>query len=97
MWAPTRRDRTTDSSGSASSDADKPAGAKPAAIIGNALLVGAAAGYAAIAFRFKNMHAAKRGAASAEMRAAEFFSDSAERAQQSMRAEGGRAGTTDVS
>ena len=37
------------------------------AILGGALLVGAAAGYALIAFRFKNMHAGTRGSGGAEV------------------------------
>lgn len=51
---------------SSSSDADA---ARPGsgAILGGVLLVGAAAGYALIAFRFKNMHAGTRGSGSAEV------------------------------
>ena len=71
----------TAASGSGSST-DGPPTAKPGigSILGGALLVGAAAGYALIAFRFKNMHGATRGAGSAEMRAAGVFSDQATRA-----------------
>ena len=36
-------------------------------VMGGALLVGAAAGYALIAFRFKNMHAGTRGSGGAEV------------------------------
>ena len=51
---------------SSSSDADD---TRPGsgAILGGVLLVGAAAGYALIAFRFKNMHAGIRGSGSAEV------------------------------
>ena len=51
---------------SSSSEADD---ARPGsgAILGGVLLVGAAAGYALIAFRFKNMHAGTRGSGSAEV------------------------------
>tara|TARA_B110001452_G_C15230306_1_gene426238 strand:+ start:1520 stop:2059 length:540 start_codon:yes stop_codon:yes gene_type:complete len=65
--------------------------ANPAAVLGGVMLVGAAAGYAAIAFRFKNMHTAKKGMASAEMKAAEFMSDQAGRVDWSAAA---RAGTS---
>ena len=69
----------------------KPAtSANPAAVLGGVMLVGAAAGYAAIAFRFKNMHAAKQGATTAEMRAAEVMSDQAGRVDWSAAS---RAGT----
>ena len=70
--------------------AEKPASStNPAAVLGGVMLVGAAAGYAAIAFRFKSMHAAK-GATTAEMRAAEFMSDQAGRVDWSAAS---RAGT----
>ena len=51
---------------SSSSDADA---ARPGsgAILGGVLLVGAAAGYALIAFRFKSMHAGTRGSGTAEV------------------------------
>ena len=49
---------------SSSSDSEA-ARAGSGAILGGALLVGAAAGYALIAFRFKNMHAGTRGSGGA--------------------------------
>ena len=60
----------------------------PAAIIGGALLVGAAAGYALIAFRFKHLKGG--GAVRTEIRAAEVFSEQASRVRwsASARAEG---------
>ena len=51
-------------SGSSDADAASPGSG---AILGGVLLVGAAAGYALIAFRFKNMHAGTRGSGSAEV------------------------------
>ena len=51
---------------SSSSDSEA-ARAGSGAILGGALLVGAAAGYALIAFRFKNMHAGTRGSGGAEV------------------------------
>ena len=50
-----------------SSSDSEAARAGSGAILGGALLVGAAAGYALIAFRFKNMHAGTRGSGGAEV------------------------------
>ena len=69
---------------------DSKKGNSAGALLGGTLLVGAAAGYALLALRFKNMHAAKHGMASAEMRAAEVMSEQASRVQwtSAARAEG---------
>ena len=51
-------------------------GPSTASVLGGLALVGAAAGYALIAMRFRNFGATSRGAGSAEMRAAKAFSES---------------------
>lgn len=50
-----------------------PAGPSTASYLGGAALVGAAAGYAALAMRFRRFGSASTGSGSAEMRAAEAF------------------------
>ena len=48
-------------------------GPTTAQLLGGVALIGAAAGYAALAARFRNFSAASRGAGAAEMRAGEAF------------------------